>query len=59
MRGAEIPQAAVQALDIALRHAMRMKPDCWSTAKALFLDTSVRRPLSSGAEVSLIFLAKV
>ena len=56
MGGAEVPQAAVQALDIALSHAMRMKPDCWSIAKALFLDTGIKRPLSSGAEVGLIFL---
>ena len=52
--GSEIPQDAIHALDVALKHGTSLRPECQSFARAFFFyDPSIVRPLGNGAEVSL------
>lgn len=54
--GSEIPQDAIHALDVALKHGTSLRPECQSFARAFFFyDPSIVRPLGNGAEVSLPF----
>ncbi|KAK9827384.1 hypothetical protein WJX81_005044 [Elliptochloris bilobata] len=52
--GADIPQDAIQALDVALKHNTAMNPKCQAFARAFFWqDPDKVRPLGGGAEVWL------
>ena len=49
--GEEIPQDAVQALDIALKHTVSYRDDVKTFARAIFWhDPTKVRPLGNGAE---------
>lgn len=49
--GEEIPQDAVQALDVALKHSMSYRDDVKAFARAIFWrDPTKVRPLGNGAE---------
>ena len=51
-RESEMPQDAIQALDVALKHATMMDPRCTPVARAFyFFDPSAVRSLGGGAEV--------
>ncbi|KAK9837636.1 hypothetical protein WJX74_001800 [Apatococcus lobatus] len=53
--GAEIPQDAVQALDVAFNHGISLRPDCLSIAAAFFFSNCTKLSLDTTAEAWLGF----
>jgi hypothetical protein len=52
--GGDVPQDAIQALDVALKHGTALKANCQAFARAFFWDDPTKvRPLGGGAEVGL------
>lgn len=52
--GGDVPQDAIQALDVALKHGTALKANCQAFARAFFWDDPTKvRPLGGGAEVRL------
>ena len=51
--GAEVPQDAIQALDVALKHGTALRDDCESLARAFFFRNSPSFSIGNGAEVRL------
>jgi hypothetical protein len=50
----DVPQEAIQALDVALKHGASQNPNCQSFARAFFFDDKEKiKPLGNGAEVGL------
>lgn len=53
----EVPRDAIQALDVVLRHAAAMRPNCVAVTRALYFhDPRDVRRLGGGAEVRLRWL---
>ncbi len=53
--GEEIPQDAVQALDIALKHSVSYRDDVKTFARAIFWhDPTKVKPLGNGAEACTV-----
>ncbi|KAK9869069.1 hypothetical protein WJX84_001880 [Apatococcus fuscideae] len=53
--GAEIPQDAVQALDVAFNNGINLRPDCLSVASAFFFENCTKLSLDNVAEAWLGF----
>lgn len=52
MGGTDIPQDAIQCLDVALKHGTMLNPLCTSVNRAFFFpDPDSTHSLSNGAEV--------
>ena len=52
--GPEVPQAAIQALDMALKHTASLDPRCQVSIRSIFWhDPAKIRSLGGGAEVRL------
>ncbi|KAK9804830.1 hypothetical protein WJX72_007669 [[Myrmecia] bisecta] len=51
--GGEIPQDAVQAMDVALKHSSHNNPDCTAAGRAFFFSSGLVRSLGNGVEVWL------
>ena len=50
--GGEVPQDAVQALDVALKHSTALRDDCDTMARAFFFHNCPSFSIGNGAEVT-------